>query len=250
MKKESTFAVTFDVDWAPDWAIALCADMCRAHGAAATFFATHRSDLLEDLKRDPLFEVGIHPNFEKGSSHGERPEEVMEACLDLVPDARTMRTHCLHQSSRLLTMVVERYPTIIADLSLLLPFHPGLRPVDLWLGTPPRRLTRLPYVWEDALVADWPDWNWRFPTVLLDGLCIMNFHPIWVALNMAVQEDYLGLKSRLEGTSLHQAPRRLLDDGRNSGRGAGTYLEEILARHGASATTASTIADQYREAAS
>ena len=47
-------AVTFDVDWAPDPAIALCAELCRRRAIPATFFVTHDSPILAELAQDPL----------------------------------------------------------------------------------------------------------------------------------------------------------------------------------------------------
>ena len=39
-----TAALTFDVDWAPEWAIEVALDACA--GQPATFFVTHRSPAL------------------------------------------------------------------------------------------------------------------------------------------------------------------------------------------------------------
>ena len=98
-------AVTFDVDWAADWMIDRCVGICRRAGVQATFFATHPSDILSDLARDPLFEIGIHPNFLPNSTHGTDPARVLGTCLDLVPDARAMRSHGLYQWASLFHMI-------------------------------------------------------------------------------------------------------------------------------------------------
>ncbi|OAN55082.1 hypothetical protein [Magnetospirillum moscoviense] len=237
----TTWAITFDIDWAPDWCIAHCAQMCRKAQVPATFFATHAADALDDLRRDPLFEIGIHPNFLAGSSHGATPADVVEHCLTFVPEARAMRTHALVQSSPLLALVCDRAPTITTDVSVLLPDHPGLRPTDTWLGTPPRRLTRLPYLWEDALYADWPDRDWARPCPARHGLAIHNFHPVWVACNLDSNASYRRLKEELDGRPMTELARRRC----NPDPGAGTALSTLLSAIGRGGQTISAITDAY-----
>ena len=55
--------LTFDIDWAPDFAVEHCVDICKDNNTSAIFFATHESKIIESLKNDNLFEIGIHPNF-------------------------------------------------------------------------------------------------------------------------------------------------------------------------------------------
>jgi hypothetical protein len=220
-------AITFDVDWAPDWAIALCRDLCRSARVPATFFCTHSCDILEDLRKDSQFEVGIHPNFLTGSSHGSSPSQVMEHVLSLVPEARTMRTHALHQSSRIFAHILDAFPQIESDVSLFLPDHPGLRPTHLHLGAN-RPLLRLPYWWEDDVAAETPGWDWAGAPKASDGLRIFDFHPVHVALNMANLGSYIRLKETLSGPLTSAAPA---DFSRCAHAGAGTrtFLERLLA---------------------
>lgn len=147
-----TTIVTFDIDWAPDWAIGLCHELCRSAGVPATFYATHQCDALDALLADPMIEVGVHPNFLAGSSHGEDTLSVLDHCRKLVPDAASMRTHGLHQSTLMFSAVMDHCPSIIADASLFLPGHPYLQPTLLHLGRS-RPLVRLPYWWEDDIAA-------------------------------------------------------------------------------------------------
>jgi len=56
--------LSFDIDWAIDEAVESLADMLEARGVAATFFVTHDSPVLARLASNPLFELGIHPNFD------------------------------------------------------------------------------------------------------------------------------------------------------------------------------------------
>ncbi|WP_448207941.1 polysaccharide deacetylase WbmS family protein [Azospirillum sp. sgz302134] len=237
-------ALTFDVDWAPDWCIDLCAGLCRAAGVPATFFATHRSDILADLARDPLFEIGIHPNFLPGSSHGATPQAVLSHCLTIAPQARAMRTHGLVQSSPLLALVADECPGIVTDVSLFLPFHPGLRPVRLHLGRSGRGIVRLPYFWEDDLAAADPSWNWSAEPPASEGLRIFDFHPIHVALNMDGMHRYSALKETAGITPLWALDEAEVRRYANPGLGTRTFLTRLIGAGGSGRfRTVSQIAD-------
>jgi hypothetical protein len=187
--------ITLDVDWAPDFAIDFAANLLADAGVRATWFATHPSAALGRLlTRGDLFEVGIHPNFAPGSSHGRTPRQVLAHCLRLVPDARAMRTHSMIQSTPLLDVVLAETP-IVAELSVFLPYASGVRPVSYTLHG--RTLYRLPFVWEDDYEYGQaaPSWD---PAPLLEagrGLTIFNFHPIHVFLNSCSGEPYAQLKA-------------------------------------------------------
>lgn len=238
--------ITFDVDWAPEWAITLCADLCAKSGAKATFFATHQSAVLDELDADSRFEVGIHPNFLPNSTQGESPEAIMRECLTFAPGARSMRTHSLVQSSPIFEMVGSHFPQIETDLSLLLPFHSNLQPVDCFVGEPSRRMVRLPYHWEDDMVAIWPGWNWETPPVVTPGLNSVNFHPILVALNSSSLDSYRTLKRQLSGRHLSQTTPGDVAGLVHDGAGARSYLVELLERLSALPTmTASDATERW-----
>jgi hypothetical protein len=242
-------AITFDVDWAPDWSVALCADLCRKHSVPATFFATHPSAALRDLLADPLFEVGVHPNFMDRSSHGSTPREVMNYCLDMAPSARAMRTHGLIQSTALLGLISDDFPTIETDVSLLLPGHEGLAPVDWYADPGSRRIVRLPYFWEDDIHACQPRCDWTQPQPTAPGLRIFDFHPIHIALNMDTLNRYATLKRSMNGTPLFRCTRHHASEHVNHGAGARTFLETLLDQEaGRECATVSAVADRHRAA--
>ena len=43
------YHITFDIDWAPDFTINYCLQILKKKNIKATFFATHRTDLLKNL---------------------------------------------------------------------------------------------------------------------------------------------------------------------------------------------------------
>lgn len=60
---QKTIYLTFDIDWAHDTILEYTVDLLEKHEVAATFFVTHDTPVLNRLRDNPLFELGIHPNF-------------------------------------------------------------------------------------------------------------------------------------------------------------------------------------------
>ena len=90
---EPVFAVTADLDWASEYCVQQLLDALDAHGVVPTVFATHASDVLRDRAARGLAEVGVHPNFLPGSSHGDDIAAVVDHVFGLVPGAVVSRSH-------------------------------------------------------------------------------------------------------------------------------------------------------------
>ncbi|KQW22301.1 hypothetical protein ASC80_02595 [Afipia sp. Root123D2] len=194
-------AITFDIDWAPDCAIDLASNLLAERGVKSTWFVTHLSPAVERLRARPdLFELGIHPNFMPGSSHGEDPEQVLRTCMELVPDAVSVRTHGLLQSGNIFDFLMALTP-VTFDVSL---FHPRALQIDVVkyerFG---QTLWRVPYVWEDDYVMESsplnvsrePEFSGFSETLArARGIQVFNFHPIHVLLNSNVMDNYNAMK--------------------------------------------------------
>lgn len=228
-----TAAITFDTDWAPDYAIEFAARLVASRGIKSTWFITHDSPQIRSLRENPLlFEVGIHPNFMPGSSHGDTPERVLQRCIEFVPDAVSMRTHGLVQSGALLDMVLEK-TGMRYDASLFCPLARNLQVVNyVRFG---KTLRRIPYFWEEDYAMEFPAhpddgsdlWN---PEALLeggDGVRVFNFHPIHVFLNSATMGEYERLKAKhpVLGEAPFQSAQEFVNQ---SGRGTRTFLETLV----------------------
>jgi hypothetical protein len=227
-------AITLDLDWAPDFMIDAAAQALLDREVRATWFVTHTSPAVERLAEHPdLFELGIHPNFLAGSSHGSTPQEVVAHCAALVPGARAVRTHCLLQSTPLHDALLAG-SDVDVDVSLFLPGATGVEPVVQW--SPGGRLLRLPYVWQDNMEMYAPDPNWDTEAVLdAPGLRIFDFHPVHVWLNSASFEPYERLKA---SRPLTEVTEEQAFGFRNGGPGAMTAflaLADALAHAGGGA---------------
>jgi hypothetical protein len=224
--------VTLDVDWAPDAAIDFAADVLIRTGAKATWFVTHASPAIDRLRARPdLFELGIHPNFLARSSHGSTPEAVLDFCMDLVPEATSMRTHALVQSTPLIDTVLER-TSIRCDVSMLLSHARLTEPFEFqWGGT---TLLRIPYHWEDdvEMLRDMPAFSFDAASQG-EGLRVFAFHPIHVFLNSVDIQPYEALKAAVK--PLSAASVDAMAEFVHSGAGSRTVfaaLAEYAGTHG------------------
>ena len=217
--------ITVDVDWASDPAIDEVARQLLAAGVRSTWFVTHASPAIDRLRGRPdLFELALHPNFLPGSTHGSDAEEVIAHCRRLVPEARAVRTHGLAQSSLLINRLTEL--AFAADLSIFLPHHPGVVPLDHWHAG--RRLVRLPYIWEDDVEGERPEPVWDVTALLSrPGLHVLDFHPIHVCLNDPGPTAYRRLKQRCP--KIGDATAADIADFRRDGIGPASMLRSAIA---------------------
>ena len=182
--------ITLDVDWAPDFMINFVKDILIENNVKATWFITHNSDYVKELEKTDRFELGIHPNFLNNSTQGNDTEDILSNLKKIVPTARSVRTHGLLQSTRILEKF-HKYD-IENDVSL---FSPNS-------NNPPEyqkfaKLYRFPYFWEDA-VNMMEDKTWSLPESILqeDGLKIFNFHPLHIYFNFHHIEQYENFKAK------------------------------------------------------
>lgn len=220
------FAITIDTDWAPDEVISQIADRLAEAKVKSTWFITHNSPEIEKLKQYPkFFELGLHPNFAKGSSQGNSPQEIIRALLRVVPDAKLIRTHSLIQSTELLKMIQEEF-YFLTDISLFLPHAQNLRPHKIFLSEN-KSLLRLPYFWEDdeELNRLDPILDINHSSYHQPGLKIFNFHPIHIFLNSRNLDIYEKMKKKLN------YPKVSLIDLKPyiyKGKGVESFFKEIL----------------------
>ena len=187
--------LTLDIDWAPDFVIDSVAEILIRAGVRATWFVTHDSPGVNRLRHHAdLFELGLHPNFMVGSSHGATADQVLQHCAALVPDATCMRTHGLVQSTNLLAQTVRVLSGLQTDLSIFLPRARNAEAHELPIGG--RQILRLPYIWEDDVEMTRADPWWSFECFTsVSGLAIFDFHPIHVYMNAQTFGPYEQLKN-------------------------------------------------------
>lgn len=227
-------SITLDMDWAPDCAILDVAKLLLERRVKATWFVTHDTPALDLLRQHAdLFELGIHPNFKEGSSHGRTMAEVVGHCLHLVPEAVSARSHGLIQSDYLWRHYALESP-VRFECSTFAGRAPQIYAVRFhWAGG---SLLRVPYAYQDNLEMSEPRPIWEARAFLEGkrGLQIFDFHPFYVYTNSASMDIF----ERVKQTASHMqrmAAKELLPF-RQAGEGARTMflslIEHLAARGG------------------
>lgn len=220
----SFYCLTLDMDWAPNWMLEDCLRTLVDNHVAATWFVTHVNPVLEELRRRPdLFELGIHPNCLPGSTHGENEDQILGHLLEIVPEAVSMRTHALYQSTPFLARASKA--GVRNDASLFLPWATGLKPHHLPFGE--QGLMRLPYFWEDDVAMLQPASPWQVERAEFhgDGLKIFDFHPVHVVLNTRDPGLYDKLKTQ---RPIQEWTRGFLSPHVSSDPGPGTLFTGLV----------------------
>lgn len=219
-------ALTLDVDWAPDFMIDFAARILSAHRVRSTWFITHDSPALQRLRAQPdLFELGIHPNFFPGSTHGDSPAAVLSHCLNLVPEAVSLRTHGLLQSTALLGQIMSE-TGITTDASLFLPHANNVRPLDYQWEK--RSILRVPHFWEDDFEMERTAPCWSVAPLLAEnsGLKVFDFHPVHIYLNSSTTDAYRQLKQK--AAKLSEVTEDQAADVAETGAGTQTLFRELV----------------------
>lgn len=218
--------LTFDIDWANDDVLNDTIAIMERAETAATWFVTHDTAVLNRLRANPRFELGIHPNFnfllEGDPRNGRNAREVIERLMEIVPEAKSVRSHSMTQSSGLLELF--KSAGLTHDVNHFVPHYTGieLTPWQLWNG-----LCRVPYCWEDDVNILYAELGLsdKSPTAIAlaseVGFRVFDFHPIHVFLNTESLDRYERTRP------LHQHPKELIKH-RYEGCGTRNRLIELL----------------------
>lgn len=190
---ESTWAdkvfITLDIDWCHDDVLNHAIDLLENSDIAATWYVTHDTPVLDRLRENPQFELGIHPNFNgllDGDLHnynnGSNMQAVIDKILNLVPEATSVRSHALTQNTNMLNLFTKAGLTHDSNHYIPAQSNIDLRPWSLWHG-----LIKVPIFWEDDLTClyypDNPNHISIENLLKRNGLKVFDFHPIHLFLN-------------------------------------------------------------------
>lgn len=214
-----TTFLTFDIDWAHDDIIRDTMRLLANSNACATFFVTHDTPVLNELRAQPLFELGLHPNFNKILNVEDchlSANDVVKNLKAIVPEATAVRSHSTTFSSQLCNIFAKN--GLSHDCNFFIPDFSQieLKPWKNWLG-----MTMVPYFWEDDVAC--LDMNVApvFNLIEREGIRVFDFHPIHVYLNTESMARYEATKS------MHHHPEELKKY-RYEGFGARSQLIHLL----------------------
>jgi polysaccharide deactylase WbmS-like protein len=235
----SPLCFTTDIEWAPDWAIRSLFALADQFQVPLTPFLTHRSKLLDLMLSDvPVDDVGLHPNFLPGSTHGATVDEVIATTRALWPKAVCFRSHCFYDDTRMLRKMAAK--GFLYDSNLFAFLQPMLAPLRTVAGT-----VRLPVFWEDDVHSERAlPWDGHAMRAAFDtpGLKILNLHPVRVALNVpdeAFHESHRRLGSAVDVDPRAEAYR---------GKGTRTFITELFEQMEMERRSAVSLRDLYAQA--
>jgi hypothetical protein len=211
--------LTFDVDWAPDYMIDYVSDKLKNLKIKSTWFVTHDSPAIKKLKKNSLIEVGIHPNFSNNSTQGKNVDEILKNLKKIVPNAKSIRTHGLLQSTKILSKF-QKFG-IENDVSILLENEPylGIHYSKYF------KIKRFPYYWEDDVeMINGIDLNNDQKKFFVQGLKIFDFHPVHIFLNSNSMNNY----NELKNNGYPEIEEREAKKYKNKNAGIGTFFENLI----------------------
>ena len=217
---EDKIFLTFDIDWAHDDVINETIDLVEHAGVAATWFLTHDTPVKERIRANPKFELGIHPNFnfllDGDFRNGRNSREVIGRIMDVVPEAKVIRSHSIAQSS----VLVERFKEagLTHESNHLIPHYSGitLEPYLLYEG-----ICSVPYHFEDDVCFVRNCMDSMVEVLARPGLQVYDFPPIHVFLNTDSIDRYERTRQ------IHHNPKELVKY-RHEGYGTRNRLLELL----------------------
>ena len=217
---EKKVFLSFDMDWAHDEVLKDTIEIVKKANVASTWFVTHDTPLIEELRKLRASELGIHPNFnplldgtfERASNTSEK---ILKSALSIIPNATAIRSHSLTQNERLADRfrtegLTHLSNTFLPHGSTMLP-----RPFRIW-----DQIVIVPHCWQDNVAMRM---RLPFPTdgELLSDFHVFNFHPIHVFLNTEHMDRYEQTRH------LHYNPSELIKH-RYQGLGTRTKLLNLL----------------------
>jgi hypothetical protein len=211
--------ITLDIDWAHDDIINDSKCILENFNASATWFVTHRTPSLQRLRDNSLFEIGVHPNFNKllngETDNGQNLEEVVDRILNIAPEAKSVRSHSLTQNERMLDIFAKKNLHRVCNTFIPGTSNISILPWQLWSG-----IQILPHCWQDNVSFKMPTNN-ILETYNRDLLRIYNFHPIHIFLNSENLNRYESTRS------IHHLPKELIRY-RYEGEGTRTRFIALL----------------------
>ena len=218
----SSLVVTIDIDWASDAAIDQTLDYFANNNIPATLFSTHDSPVID--KALSVFDVGLHPFFGEGSSHGRSIPEITQHVMDLPHNFKGFRCHrfgvCNSSKAALLAAGMQISSNVCTNLEILPPFQDrfGLLEVPIFLEDGG-------YLWKNHPLEVTPSLALKLGEPMPKVIII---HPMHFALNSPTFDYMLNIKNthtRHEWQTLSQSSLKQLHF---TGRGIRDFIEDLI----------------------
>ena len=247
-KSRPVFCFTSDVDWAAEAALLIQQKIFDKYDIKATYFITHESPLIRKWHKVGKIDIGIHPNFLPGSSHGDSFDKVIDTVMKLVPDAHCFRAHRCFDVTPVTHKLVKR--GLLYDSNLVTNLQQDLGPIEHESG-----LWRFPVFYEDGTHFEWRR-SWDFSEFKdafgQPGLKVISTHPMITALNVTTPEYWAALKEKfppdkwLRMTANEIEANMTRDDRGDPAIGPKMFLESIAGFAREAGLTIMTLEELYQ----
>lgn len=244
-----TIYLTFDFDWAIEEVINELVDFLVEEETQATFLITNKFDGLDELIQNEQFEVGVHPNFTPlpqdeiyHSDFISNADRILDDLLQIVPNAKVVRSHGLTQNTRILDLFKSKGFTHESNLLIPVSSNVKLKPFYHW-----NKLIRVPLIWEDDIyleemrLGNYSSWNVA-PFLHANGLKVFNFHPIHCCLNTEKMNRYYESGRKSSYKSILESRNQCNDTGIR------TFLHDLILKAKREGYKFGKITDLYPDA--
>lgn len=220
-RQENYICFTSDLDWAPEAAIKETLDLYSKNGIHPTIFVTHRSNAINEY-RDKI-DLGIHPNFIAPSSQGNSIEEIINYCIELVPNAKVFRSHRWFSSNDIYDILTNKglvyESNLCTDMDIVDPFIQR------------SGMICFPVFFEDGAYIihygkmDFESVKHRF---MQNGLKIVNIHPMHYALNTPYFKYTRLIKDKLTRNEWNMMDKDTLSGLKYDGVGIANFIQDLI----------------------
>ncbi len=203
--------LSIDIDWAHDVVLEDTINLIEQAEVKACFFVTHETPLLARLRANPLFELGLHPNFDPllGGEGTRTARDIVMDLARIAPEAKVLRSHAMTTSGRWLELYREAGVTHLSNYLMFgdTSIHPF--PQLNGLVEAPVHFADDGLLFQRAMSSVSFDPDTEF-LASGGGLRVYNFHPIHLFLNTESLDRYGASRPYADDP---QALRRLRFDG-------------------------------------
>ncbi len=217
----SSVHITFDLDWCPDFMLEEVLQLLSQYKIKSTFFITHKTKLLNKIKTK--HNLGIHPNF-LGSSSLNKHLKIVNSLIQIVPNAKFIRTHALHMNTNLIYEIFKNFKSIKYDFSTLTYKSKYISEYNYYFNY--EKINKINYNWEDSIAIHDKIKKWD-KIVFFGNKNIYNFHPIHIFYNTKNFEHYLEIKKSIKNLNklkLKDIDQTLI----NRGTGVKTFFLKLI----------------------
>ena len=214
--------LTFDMDWAHDEVIIDTLELLKKGNINCTFFITHKTSLIDEIRNVDNIEIGLHPNFNNllnGDSKNYSADHILNNLMDIAPESKSIRSHSIVNSSRLTNLFLKL--GITHESNIYIPYWTNIN-LSPWKSE--SGIVHCPYFFADEL-ACLPSKEVNLKTLTKistqNSLRIFDFHPIHVFLNTESLDRYESTRE------MHFNPKELIKH-RYKGYGTRDRLQDLI----------------------